>query len=190
MTTRILVFAVACAAFLTPVTTHAQGAAASSDSIRRAVSQQVEAARQQAAEARREAAKAASEAEAAGASAGQPVAQAPPVVSPPGGAAPLADVATAIAEIVLLALLVLLWFGLGRPPVRRWLAERHGAHVLLLWGAVILYTFVSCAARVASVFTAHGGPEPTVPLVTFAWFALLIVTWRWATARGAATRVR
>jgi len=102
----------------------------------------------------------------------------------------LVDAANVVTEIVVLALLVLLWFALGRAPVQRWLAERHGAQVLLLWGAVILYTFTSCAASVASIFSRPGEPAPTAPILAAAWSALLIITWRWATARGAATRSR
>jgi len=111
-------------------------------------------------------------------------------VPPQSGRARLVEAANVVTDVIVLTLLVLLWFALGRAPVRRWLAERHGAQVMLLWGAVILYTFISCAASVASIFSRPGEPVPTAPVLAAAWLALLIITWRWASARGAATRTR
>lgn len=102
----------------------------------------------------------------------------------------LTDWAEVAAEIIVLGLLVLLWIGLGRVPARRWLAQRHGAQVLLVWGALVLYTLESCVASVASVFAGHEEPRPALPYLLIAWLAVVIVTWRWASARGEATRAR
>src|SRR5690348_14768560 len=64
-----------------------------------------------------------------------------------------------VSVIAILAFLVLLWAMLGRPGARRWLAQCHGAQVLLLWGVMVLYTFASCAWAVADAFSRTGAHE-------------------------------
>lgn len=99
-------------------------------------------------------------------------------------------VSFAVSAIVIVAVLVLLWVALGRPGAKQWLAHRHGVQMLLLWGVMVLYTFVSCTSAVADDFSRTGARVHTFPMVLVLWLALLIITWRWASARGAATRVR
>jgi len=102
----------------------------------------------------------------------------------------LVDAANVAIDLAALALLAALWFALGRPRVQRWLAERHGAQVLLLWGAAILFTLASCASSLLSIFSRPEEPTPEAPVLAIVWVGLVIVTWRWASARGVATRAR
>lgn len=92
-------------------------------------------------------------------------------------------------DLAVLAMLLLLAVALGRPTSKRWLAQRHGAQVLLLWGAMVLYTFVSCASALADAFSTRAH-EQGYHLSLVLWLALVIVTWRWGSARGDATRAR
>lgn len=106
-----------------------------------------------------------------------------------GSAAPTADgdVASVAAVAVAVIALILLWIALGRAGARAWLARRHGAQLLLAWGALLLYTVASCASAAVSIFTPNAHAVSTLALDTL-WLALAIVTWRWGSARGGASR--
>jgi hypothetical protein len=168
-----------------------RAASASHASVRRSV-EQLKAARVQAESARAAAARDVARAEAAQESlevAGR--ASAVRSVAPATGAFARRELAVDVgAAVVVLMLLVLLWMALGRAGARQWLAQRHGAQVLLLWGALLVYTLVSCASTAADIFSTHPGPDFPLAQLAVAWLSLVIITWRWASARGAATRTR
>jgi len=171
-----------------------QSADSARAAIRQSVQRQVDAARAEAESARAAAMAAVDSARNAG---GNPTA--PPVERPAltGQAASgymgselVSDVAF---FVVVCVFFVLLWVVLGRADVRRWLGQRHGVQVLMLWGLLCIYTPIACLSTVVGLFepSAPSGLA-NIPVVHLGvlWFALLIITWRWASARGAVTRAR